>query len=138
MSWTPNQVMGVVEMGEGSIAVGSESVSITSRGVKEIGVRTDDSVDEDRSAFFDVWMPEYVIWRVAGAVEDMERRERIYGSRCSRFEWRAWIRGLQECVNARVLGGPSAVTENTASDTAGEEARSEWGTEGSPCWRMLV
>jgi hypothetical protein len=61
MSWTPNQVMGVVEMGEGSIAVGSESVSITSRGVKEIGVRTDDSVDEDRSAFFDVWMPEYVI-----------------------------------------------------------------------------
>lgn len=61
MSWTPNQVMGVVEMGEGFIAVGSESVSLPSRGAKEIGVRTDNSMDEDRSAFFDVWMPEYII-----------------------------------------------------------------------------
>ena len=36
-------------------------VNLTSLGAKEIGVRTDNSMDEDRSAFFDVWMPEYVI-----------------------------------------------------------------------------
>lgn len=61
MSWTPNHVMGVVEMDEGFIAVRNEGMSLTSRGAKEIGVRTDDFMDEDRGALFDVWMPEYVI-----------------------------------------------------------------------------
>lgn len=61
MSWMPNHVMGVVEMGDGFIAVRNEGVSLISRGAKEIGVRTDDFMDEDRSALFDVWMPEYVI-----------------------------------------------------------------------------
>ncbi len=29
-------------------------------------------------------------------------------------------------MDAGMLGGPSAVTENTACDTAGEETRDEW------------
>ena len=53
--------MGVVEMDEGFIAVRNEGMSLTSQGAKEIGVRTDDFMDEDRGALFDVWMPEYVI-----------------------------------------------------------------------------
>lgn len=87
---------------------------------------------EHGCALFDVGMPKCFIGRVARTLEYLEGGERVYGSRCSRFEGRARRRGLEEGVDARMLGGPSAIAEDAAGHYAREGARSERKTEGFP------
>ena len=89
-------------------------------------------------ALFNVGMPKCIIGRVARAVEYVEGGERVYGSRCSRFEGRARRRGLEEHMDARMLGGPGAVAEDAARHAAGEEARRERRKEGLPGQSTLV
>ena len=93
---------------------------------------------EHGCALFQVGMPKCLIGRVARAVEYVEGGERVYGSRCSRFEGRARRRGLEERMDARVLGGPSSVAEDASRHAAWEEARSERRTEGFPGQSTLV
>jgi len=70
-------------------------------------------------------MPKCLIGWVARGVKYVEGGERVYGSRCSRFEGGARRRGVEERMDAGVLGGPSAVAEDAGRHAAGEEARSE-------------
>ena len=93
---------------------------------------------EHGRALFNVGMPKCLIGRVTRAVEYVEGGEGVYGSRCSRFEGRARRRGLEERMDARMLGGPSSIAEDAAGHVAREEARSERRTEGFPGQGTLV
>lgn len=86
----------------------------------------------------DVGTPKSVVRRVTRAVEYVEGRERIYGSRCSRCKRRAGSGRLEERMNARVLGGPSAIAEDASCDVSGEEAGTERRAEGFPGHHTLV
>jgi hypothetical protein len=87
ISWTPNQVIGVVEMGEGFMADRGErrrQVRLEEVSKREIGVRTDDLMHKHCGALFDVGTPKGIIRGMTRAIEYVEGSKSIYGSRCSR------------------------------------------------------